>query len=517
MQGLFVFALLILFLGRASILEAQTSAFTDLKPLLHYIKERVQTSSEFEKHWNKGMAFFRKGDYVAAGESFGGASLESPTHSLAQLYLSLCLMALEKYDLSSEILERAIYFYPPFFSLKLNLRELYEVPEDFDQQFHHLKQELAQNPNALEAKFLLAFCFYYTGNTSQARLLYQELLETKRYTSWARYFLKGLGTVEKTERPLFQEAQELFRQETYLEACDKFIQAHLAEPDQAFFVFQISLCLFATQRFEASAEFLKKAIALDPAWYELQLEAASHYKNPELHVSHLDQLREYLSKNPTKASLSLLLGFHLFFSQNTEDALTALRYAQSLEPQNPTILQVLEYAQTHQAPSQKKPPPTLPSTKTLPEPEPSPEKSKTSLSWGESAFRARDYKKASKSCIMACEEDPKNPTLRYYYALTLFATQHYNYSAQALAEALRQNFLTFTPWKSFYNEATDFQAHHQAFLQNLQKKSEDSDLRLLQAVLFIQEEQIQPARLELYKLLESPYHDIAKTLLRHLK
>jgi hypothetical protein len=51
MQGLFVFALLILFLGRASILEAQTSAFTDLKPLLHYIKERVQTSSEFEKHW----------------------------------------------------------------------------------------------------------------------------------------------------------------------------------------------------------------------------------------------------------------------------------------------------------------------------------------------------------------------------------------------------------------------------------------------------------------------------------
>ncbi|MEK7482963.1 MAG: hypothetical protein AABZ60_01385, partial [Planctomycetota bacterium] len=115
----------------ASWVRAQES-FTDLQPIQQYIKERISATPEFESYFQEGMSAFQNGDYVQAGEEFGKAAILVSNHPLAQLYFTLCLLSLEKYVDAAEILERAIYFYPPFSSLKLHIRDLYAPPEDFE-------------------------------------------------------------------------------------------------------------------------------------------------------------------------------------------------------------------------------------------------------------------------------------------------------------------------------------------------------------------------------------------------
>ena len=488
----------------ASWVRAQES-FTDLQPIQQYIKERISATPEFESDFQEGMSAFQNGDYVQAGEEFGKAAILVSNHPLAQLYFTLCLLSLEKYVDAAEILERAIYFYPPFSSLKLHIRDLYAHPEDFEKHFHQLKQFVQENPKQEQATFLLAFLQYFSGNLSQAKILYQELLPTKRYHSWALYFLRALGKTEQENRNLLKEGQDLFFAGNYLEATDRFIQAHLEATEQPFFLFQISFGLFALQRFEASAEFLKKGMALYSHWSELDLDPQKLYSDSKLYAQKLNQFKTYLGAHERDSNLSLLFGIHLLLTGNESDAMTALQYAKELAPQDQTIQQALTEAQ------QVKKKITLPLNKPPEEKiaELPPSDIEKSKEWGLESFKARDYIKATKKCLFAVEASPQNRELKYYFALTLFATQRFDLAAKQLEEYLLLNPKQFPEWRPFYTTLEDYQQHYQLLCLSRENQPMNPSLNLLYSILLIQEGKIKEARLQLYKLLETSPNSVA--------
>lgn len=494
-------------------------SFTDLGPIYLYCEERVQTTPEFEQLFQSGLSAFQNRDYVQAGEEFAKASILLSNHPLAQFYFALCLFGLEKYEDASDILERAIYFYPPFPTLKLDISELYAFPEDFEHQFQTLKAFVRAHPGDEYGKFLLAFFHYYTKNTGQARLLYQELAQSQRYASWARYFLKALGKTAPAPKNYIEEGQRLFQEEKYLEATDFFIQGHLSEPNQPFLLFRISFGLLALKQFEASAEFLRKGVALYANWGELDLAPENLYRDTNIYQQHLNQLKEYLTQHPKNANLSLLFAFHLWISGMPEEALTAFKYASELNPSDRTSLQMWQYIEQqkkeNKIPEKLIPPSSIGPEIELPKNRSTPQEESD---WGEPDFRAGQYEKAVKVCVFSTQKFPQNRFLKYQFALTLYATQRYEFAAKSLEAYFLLNPESLSAWKNFYGISDDYSKHYQNFMAFKALNPDNLHLNFLQSILWIQEGKVADARLLLYKLLDQHPNPVAiQNTLRLLK
>ncbi|MEK7486839.1 MAG: tetratricopeptide repeat protein [Planctomycetota bacterium] len=132
-----------------------------------------------------------------------------------------------------------------------------------------------------------------------------------------------------------------------------------------------------------------------------------------------------------------------------------------------------------------------------------------SKEWGLESFKARDYIKATKKCLFAVEASPQNRELKYYFALTLFATQRFDLAAKQLEEYLLLNPKQFPEWRPLYTTLEDYQQHYQLLCLSRENQPMNPSLNLLYSILLIQEGKIKEARLQLYKLLETSPNSVA--------
>ena len=123
----------------------------------------------------RGENEFREGRYDTAAATFQQALMTDP-HPAVKIALGNALSAKGDYGFAAAALREGIQAVPNCAQTKMDARSFYGSPKDFEAHKKRLAKWLAEHPDDKQAKFLMGYLCYFSGDVDGARAVFAELL-----------------------------------------------------------------------------------------------------------------------------------------------------------------------------------------------------------------------------------------------------------------------------------------------------------------------------------------------------
>lgn len=129
---------------------------------------------------DRGVQYFRKGQYQQAADTFQLAAETDQGDSVSRIYAGHSLFALGRYRDAVRYLRRAFELQPRVAYLTYDIRGDYENQEVFAEQITALGKALDLAPRDPDRLFLMGYLHYYTGQRTQAFRYFVRAVEVNR-------------------------------------------------------------------------------------------------------------------------------------------------------------------------------------------------------------------------------------------------------------------------------------------------------------------------------------------------
>ena len=116
-----------------------------------------------------GDDHFAKERFHRAVECYRLAVRKAPNDPTAAFALGHGLFALGRYEEAGQTLRRAVRLFPDIVAVAMNRRDFYSDPTLFECQLARLADHVRHNPADAQARFLLAYNYYFSGRLAEAR------------------------------------------------------------------------------------------------------------------------------------------------------------------------------------------------------------------------------------------------------------------------------------------------------------------------------------------------------------
>ncbi len=116
-----------------------------------------------------GDEHFAAERFRRAVECYRLAVRKAPADPTAAFALGHGLFALGRYDEAGRTLRRAVRLFPDIVAVAMNRRDFYSDPTVFERQLARLADHVRRNPTDTQARFLLAYNYYFSGRLAEAR------------------------------------------------------------------------------------------------------------------------------------------------------------------------------------------------------------------------------------------------------------------------------------------------------------------------------------------------------------
>jgi len=112
---------------------------------------------------------FARGEFRRAVEFYRAAAKKAPKDPAAAFALGHGLFAIGSYEEAARELRRAIRLFPDIVTVPMNRRDFYGDGRVFDEQLARLADHVKRNPRDRQARFLLAYNYYFSGRQAASR------------------------------------------------------------------------------------------------------------------------------------------------------------------------------------------------------------------------------------------------------------------------------------------------------------------------------------------------------------
>lgn len=142
-----------------------------------------------------GVERFRARDYHAAAEAFRRAAPLDPDNGLPRFGHSFAQFALGDYEGAAWSLRRGLDLLPDWASSGQDLGAWYETPIDLEDHLQALRSHCRLRPDDHEAKALLGYIAFVTGDTGLARASFQDVQTARADDPLPAHFLAELARI----------------------------------------------------------------------------------------------------------------------------------------------------------------------------------------------------------------------------------------------------------------------------------------------------------------------------------
>ncbi len=278
----------------------------------HYRLHGPATSALFRHELREGVGAFSRGEYLQAALAHARAVRESPQHPVANLYLALSMLGLERFDQAVEALERALLSSHRWHDQPIDLRKAFG--KGYSKIVGGLETWRKKAANAEMGQFLAIFIGRYSGQFSQARAAYHQFLE-----KWPKALLRhrGLGRMYEAElskngagsghRDPYVRGVYLYYNGRYRQAADAFSEAYVQQPSFVMGALFMAHALFASGRYELAARIVIRMVSRDAEQVARKVSLLREfYKNPDKLDEQVSALKQALKKQPSAEAFFLL-------------------------------------------------------------------------------------------------------------------------------------------------------------------------------------------------------------------
>jgi len=140
-----------------------------------------------------GSQYFAQGDYQQARDSFLKAMVAQPNNPKARFAYGQTLLALGQYQSAAEAIRQGLALDLTWPQVQMDLRSAYGDPSEFARQLGKLETYLAAHPEDADARFLLAYNLYFSGQKDRAREEFSRLAQANPLDKAPELFLDSLS------------------------------------------------------------------------------------------------------------------------------------------------------------------------------------------------------------------------------------------------------------------------------------------------------------------------------------
>ncbi|GIV33995.1 MAG: hypothetical protein KatS3mg031_1530 [Chitinophagales bacterium] len=249
----------------------------------------------------KAQYFFDMRQFDQALELLERAEIYDPQDMQIYLLRSDIYVWMEDYKKAASSIERALSICEPEdkADLYLELADVYEEWEQYDQVFECLKKTLSYESANEEALNRLWFCVEFTEKYQESIQLHTALIEKDPYNYLAWFNLahaySGVGEYEKAVEAFefviaINEEYEyaykdcgdvLFKMEEYRKAIEFYRNGLDASRPSKEILFNIAECYEAMEEYAKARNYYRKALNLDPQFHEALFRIGMCYQAEE--------------------------------------------------------------------------------------------------------------------------------------------------------------------------------------------------------------------------------------------
>ena len=156
----------------------------------HLIQALREGPESYEDYMRLGDFRFYMGEFTQAGEVYRQAHkqrLEDPFALFAMVHAAF---ANGEFRLASRYLEQALAIEPDWALFEFRLQEFYGSVDEYLRHLANLERQAELRPDAAEAKFLLAYVYYFSGRFADSADLMAQVLRLEPGFKRADYFLR---------------------------------------------------------------------------------------------------------------------------------------------------------------------------------------------------------------------------------------------------------------------------------------------------------------------------------------
>ena len=140
-----------------------------------------------------GSQYFAQGDYQQAKDSFLKAMIAQPENPQARFAYGQALFALGQYQSAAEAIRQGLALDLTWPQVEMDLRGAYGDPSEFARQLGKLESYLAAHPEDADARFLLGYNLYFSGQKDRAREEFSKLAQANPLDKAPELFLDYLS------------------------------------------------------------------------------------------------------------------------------------------------------------------------------------------------------------------------------------------------------------------------------------------------------------------------------------
>jgi tetratricopeptide (TPR) repeat protein len=156
-------------------------------PSLETFKEDEMDKLSVDKLIKLGGLSFKKADYQMAARLFKAAIDKKKDSPVVHIAYGDSLFALGRFGEAAEAIVKGLEIYPKYAESRINRRDFYGNPSEFDSQLQNLEAYVSKNPSDNNARFLLGYNYFFIQDYDRADEQLQAVLTNRFLHSSARY------------------------------------------------------------------------------------------------------------------------------------------------------------------------------------------------------------------------------------------------------------------------------------------------------------------------------------------
>ena len=174
---------------------AAPAATPDLNPALARELYALGNNRDAIVDLETGARLFKEGNYAAAADAFRTAEASEPMNAVPKFALAHALFALGDYEGAAFLVKRGMELLPEWPSVGTSLHELYGDPSHLQEHIIGLSTYSATNPAAVDARFLLGYVRYFTGDLDGAESAFRAVEAATPYRADVTSFLSRIAEI----------------------------------------------------------------------------------------------------------------------------------------------------------------------------------------------------------------------------------------------------------------------------------------------------------------------------------
>ena len=156
-------------------------------PSLETFKEEEMDKLSVDDLIKLGGLLFKKADYQMAARLFKTAIDKKKDSPVVHIAYGDSLFALGRFGEAAEAIVKGLEIYPKYAESRINRRDFYGNPSEFDSQLQNLETYVSRNPTDNNARFLLGYNYFFIQDYDRADEQLQAVLANRYLHSSARY------------------------------------------------------------------------------------------------------------------------------------------------------------------------------------------------------------------------------------------------------------------------------------------------------------------------------------------